>query len=328
MSQTTSQDSHPPHDEERVTTHAGQETEHSESELPSLAELMRTMLEDHKLREAEVAEDHRQRELETQECMREMREQIQTLRRLVSDRAPAATRTSSDSEGAKLTRLSDRDDIEAYLLTFERMMEAYEVNRARWVYKLAPQLTGKAQQAYAALPADEAKDYDKLKAAILRRFNINEETYRRRFKFAKLKTGETPRELVTRLRDLASKWGRDCLTVQDVFDIMIKQQLMSCLPEDARVWVSERKPKTSEEAGGLADDYMQARETRKMEESLQTDGPPRTRRDRCSGPPPGNCPRCGPPGHWARDCPNPKEGGEGTGHGDEPGETGGSTLQL
>ena len=81
---------------------------------------------------------------------------------------------------------------------------------------------------------------------------------------------------------------------------------MNCLPEDARVWVSERNPKTSEEAGGLADDYMQARETRKMEESLQTDGPPRMRRHRRSGPPPGNCPRCRFPGHWARDCPNHK----------------------
>ena len=61
-------------------------------------------------------------------------------------------------------------------------MTADKVNSQRWVYKLVPQLSGKAQQAYAALPADEAKDYDRVKSAILRRYDISEETYRQRFR--------------------------------------------------------------------------------------------------------------------------------------------------
>jgi hypothetical protein len=48
------------------------------------------------------------------------------------------------------------------------MMEAYEVSRARWTFKLAPQLTEKAEQ---ALPPDDAKDYGStVKDAILRRY--------------------------------------------------------------------------------------------------------------------------------------------------------------
>ena len=43
------------------------------------------------------------------------------------------------------------EDIEAYLTTFERMMQ---VEEARWVFQLAPQLAGKAQQAYDALSAE------------------------------------------------------------------------------------------------------------------------------------------------------------------------------
>ena len=38
----------------------------------------------------------------------------------------------------------------------------------RHLFKLAPQLTGKAQQAYAAMAAEEAGDYDRVKTAILR----------------------------------------------------------------------------------------------------------------------------------------------------------------
>ena len=39
----------------------------------------------------------------------------------------------------------DQDDIEAFLVTFQRLVEAYEVLKAHWVYKLATQLTGLAQ---------------------------------------------------------------------------------------------------------------------------------------------------------------------------------------
>ena len=51
----------------------------------------------------------------------------------------------------------------------------------RWAVKLAPQLTGKAQQAYAAMKVEDAGTYRLLKEAILRQYDISEETYRQRF---------------------------------------------------------------------------------------------------------------------------------------------------
>ena len=67
----------------------------------------------------------------------------------------------------KVTKLMDQDDIEAFLVTFERLMEAYEVPKACQAYKLAIHLTGLAQQAYTAMPCEVSRDYDKVKAAIL-----------------------------------------------------------------------------------------------------------------------------------------------------------------
>ena len=52
------------------------------------------------------------------------------------------------------TKLGESDDIEAFLTTFERMIVAYGVDMAQWVYRLAPQSTGRAQQAYAATVRD------------------------------------------------------------------------------------------------------------------------------------------------------------------------------
>ena len=159
------------------------------------------MIEDRERRENEFAEERERRERQRGE---EMRTQMEMLQKLISERPAVAPRAPSEGESMKLTKLTESDDIEAYLTTFERMMEAYEVSRAHWTFKLVPQLTGKAQQAYAALPPDDAKEYGTVRDAILRRYNISEETYRRRFHAQKPKDGEMPRELVTRLNDLFS----------------------------------------------------------------------------------------------------------------------------
>ena len=60
----------------------------------------------------------------------------------------------------KLARLSKTDDVEAYLTTFKWMMAACEVPKARWVFKLARQQSGNAQQAYAPMPSEYASNYE------------------------------------------------------------------------------------------------------------------------------------------------------------------------
>lgn len=77
-------------------------------------------------------------------------------------------------------------------MTFKRTMTAYEVPRNRWAFRLAPQLTGKAQQAYVGIAVAESADYNLLEAAILKRNKISNETYLRRFREA------ARREVVTR----------------------------------------------------------------------------------------------------------------------------------
>ena len=96
---------------------------------------------------------------------------------------------------SKLVVLKDDDDIESYLVTFERIMAAaHKVEKERWPHYLAPQLAGKAQLAFAALSITGVGEYKAIKEAILTRYNINEEAYRNRFRTEKRKEGETNRE--------------------------------------------------------------------------------------------------------------------------------------
>ena len=132
-----------------------------------------------------LMDEREKREREVEQQRKFMQEQMEMLMKLVTDQAKSA----SPGKGAvtverdvKFTKLTETDDIEAYLTTFERTMQAFNVPKEQWVFKLAPQLTGKAQQAFAAMETESAGSYDDVKAVILRRYNINEETYRQRLR--------------------------------------------------------------------------------------------------------------------------------------------------
>ena len=64
--------------------------------------------------------------------------------------------------------------------------------------------------------------------------------------------------------------------------------------EQFKIFVLERKPESSEEAGKLADDFQQAR---KFEEFLRSEDCRRVDNKAVR-----NCLSCGKPGHLARDC--------------------------
>ena len=52
---------------------------------------------------------------------------------------------------------------------------------------------------------------------------------------------------------------KSCDRAEKVLDVMVMEQLLNMLASDVRLWVRERKPKSSNEASQLVDDYIQAR---------------------------------------------------------------------
>ena len=53
-----------------------------------------------------------------------------------------------------------------------------------------------------------------------------------------------------------------CRNVREVKDKIVMEQLIDTLPNPVRIYVRGHKPKSSGEAGELADNYIQARGTR------------------------------------------------------------------
>ncbi|KAL2102153.1 hypothetical protein ACEWY4_001321 [Coilia grayii] len=108
---------------------------------------------------------------------------------------------------------------------------------------------------------DHSMDYDHVKEAILHKYEINEETYRRRFREPDIRPGETPRELYTRLKDLFHKWIRPAIkSVEDICETLIMEQFLRTLAPDIRVWVKEHHPQTGQRAAELVEDFVSARQ--------------------------------------------------------------------
>ena len=53
--------------------------------------------------------------------------------------------------------------------------------------------------------------------------------------------------------------AKNCENRAAVVDVIAKEQFIETLPEEVRVWVKERKPRTTQVACRLAEDYRQAR---------------------------------------------------------------------
>ena len=137
----------------------------------SVAKTMKFMVEDRQRREAEYAAEWERREAEFERHTAEMSKQFEMVMRMVGEgRAERPREAPGERHRVKL---SEGDDIEVYLKMLEQMMGAYSPKGSR-VFKLTPQLTGPAQQAYWALSTVAAADYDKVKEAIWARYDIIE----------------------------------------------------------------------------------------------------------------------------------------------------------
>ena len=84
--------------------------------------------------------------------------------------------------------------------------------------------------------------------------------------------------MATRLSDMVDKWMKECKTVKEVCELIMVEQLLETLPTEVRVWVCERKPKSSTAAGELADNYVHARKATNLS---QSSGSRKTREKSC-----------------------------------------------
>ena len=71
--------------------------------------------------------------------------------------------------------VDSKDDRDSYVQRFERFATSNDWQTNTWAPTLSALLTGKALDVYWRISAESAADHDRLKEALLRRYNLTED---------------------------------------------------------------------------------------------------------------------------------------------------------
>ena len=123
--------------------------------------------------------------------------------------ATEETRRAAKFPKSMLQKFSEKDDVESFLDMFERVTAQQEWPKEIWATQLAGLLSGNALECYSSLAPATAKDYDQIRAAILKRYDVNAETYRQRFRTETRKPTDSYKNFGERLGDLSLEGGKN-----------------------------------------------------------------------------------------------------------------------
>ncbi|XP_068129072.1 uncharacterized protein [Hyperolius riggenbachi] len=239
----------------------------------------------------------------------------------------------AEREGERVHRIPldkfpamDKDsDIDTFLQGFERTCRQYGVPREQWARYLTPGLRGKALEAFVSLPQEEETDFEAIKKAIIARYHLTPEVYRKRFRTVQRGPNDSYLDHACNLRTAFQQWvkGLAVETFDALQELIIKDQFLHTCPVEVRQFVRDREPKTVDEAAKVADAYTSNRASdfrRTTAPSWKGEKPARpsplsTQRSQVPQPPGGRtatvdtrrCFACNKPGHISATCPEKKK---------------------
>ena len=263
-------------------------------------------------------------------CQLQDRQHEGELERLEAQKALTQPRETIKAKAPKIPAFNEgKDEMDSYLLRFERYATAQKWEPDTWATGLSALLQGKALDVYALMPKEDALNYDKLKVALLKRYELTEEGFKRKYKKCRPENGETFQQFTTRMKSYFTRWI-DMASIEKSYeglqDLILREQLTFICNRDLELYLREREPKSLEQASKLADQYKEARyvdivsltykNNERSRSRSNSESRSRSRSPTSRGPNQGNqgyprprvrCYNCGGP-HVRRFCPQLKQG--------------------
>ena len=160
---------------------------------------------------------------------------------------------------ARLVPKFEEANVDGYFTHFERTALNLGWPKECWSMLLQTVLTGKAQRAYATLPTENCADYDLVKAAVLKSFELVPEAYRQKFRTQRKTENQSYVEFLREKENALDKWcdsKRIDGDAEKLRQLILAEEFLNCVPEEVRVHLSERKTDVTYEMATLADEYI------------------------------------------------------------------------
>ena len=160
---------------------------------------------------------------------------------------------------ARLVPKFEEANVDEYFAHFERTALNLGWPKECWSMRLQTVLTGKAQRAYATLPTENCADYDLVKAAVLKSFELVPEAYRQKFRTQRKTENQSYVEFLREKENALDKWcdsKRIDGDAEKLRQLILAEEFLNCVPEEVRVHLSERKTDVTYEMAALADEYI------------------------------------------------------------------------
>ena len=159
--------------------------------------------------------------------------QIELEKAMVTKKSPE---TKHEIKGPKLSLLEEgKDDMDAYLHRFERFSKSVGWPQKEWAVRLSSLLKGKALEAYTRLSNTDAEDFDKVKQALLKRFELTQEGFRQKFRSCQPEHVESVPQFALRLENYLVRWIELAdveKTYDGLKDLLLKEQFINASPEN------------------------------------------------------------------------------------------------
>ena len=244
--------------------------------LEEQKEEKRRMLEEDRRREDEERENRRQerelRKLEMEVELLKQKEAIEAAKRehelelaRLGQGRNVAERAELREDRAKAPKLPSfvdgKDDLDAYLQRFERFANTAKWEKIGWASKLIALLSGRALEVYSRLSEEAALDYDRVKLALMKRYDLTEDGYRRKFRASRPEVDESPEQFIVRLDRYLLRWlelSNTERSFEGLKDLIVKEQFIDSCPRELAIHLRERAPETLVQIAKIADQYLEA----------------------------------------------------------------------